>query len=201
MLPFYVKDCVLKSKMKMLNYSQQNATQVRKVVRNLIGEGKAYKAYEVLKDCQNNANRYKFALTCVKLNKLNEAEKALLNRKNQRPLQQQDQNLLSQVPNGAAGLYLLGHVAERQSRRKEAIDYYTKALQIDPTMWCAFERLAKLQVQIDPVRVFNDQHPSIVKNSQKIRDFMQYQANSFQQQQQVQASPSHQDKQLTIATA
>ncbi len=46
-----------------------------------IGDGKAYKAYEVLKDCQNNANRYKFALTCVKLNKLNEAEKALINRK------------------------------------------------------------------------------------------------------------------------
>lgn len=34
-----------------------------------LGEGKAYKAYEVLKDCAQNANRYKFALTCVKLNK------------------------------------------------------------------------------------------------------------------------------------
>jgi len=34
-----------------------------------IGEGKAYKAYEVLKDCVQNANRYKFAITCVKLNK------------------------------------------------------------------------------------------------------------------------------------
>ena len=48
---------------------------------NNIGEGKAYKAYEVLKDCVQNANRYKFALTCVKLNKFQEAEKALLNRK------------------------------------------------------------------------------------------------------------------------
>lgn len=34
-----------------------------------LGEGKAYKAYEVLKECSQNANRYKFALTCLKLNK------------------------------------------------------------------------------------------------------------------------------------
>ncbi len=40
-----------------------------------------YKAYEILKDCTQNANRYKFAVTCIKLNKYSEAEKALLNRK------------------------------------------------------------------------------------------------------------------------
>jgi anaphase-promoting complex subunit 3 len=51
-----------------------------------LGEGKAYKAYEVLKDCTQNANRYKFALTCIKLNKYQEAEKALLNKKQARPL-------------------------------------------------------------------------------------------------------------------
>jgi hypothetical protein len=51
----------------------------------LLGEGKAYKAFEVLRDCQSNANRYKFALTCLKLNKLADAEKALLNRKNFKP--------------------------------------------------------------------------------------------------------------------
>ena len=42
---------------------------ILKVKRLSVGEGKAYKAYEVLKDCVQNANRYKFALTCVKLNK------------------------------------------------------------------------------------------------------------------------------------
>ena len=46
-----------------------------------IGEGKAYKAYEILKDSTQNANRYKFALTCMRLNKLQEAEKVLLNKK------------------------------------------------------------------------------------------------------------------------
>lgn len=33
-----------------------------------LGEGKAYKAYEVLKGCTSGPNRYKLALTCVKLN-------------------------------------------------------------------------------------------------------------------------------------
>ena len=52
-----------------------------------LGEGKAYKAYEILRDCQQNANRYKFALICMKLNKFQEAERALLNRRQARPLQ------------------------------------------------------------------------------------------------------------------
>ena len=44
-----------------------------------LGEGKAYKAYEVLKlGSTSPANRYKLALTCVKLNRLAEAEKVLL---------------------------------------------------------------------------------------------------------------------------
>jgi hypothetical protein len=42
-----------------------------------LGEGKAYKAYEILKDCQSAKNRYKFALTCIKLQKYDEAETAL----------------------------------------------------------------------------------------------------------------------------
>lgn len=58
-----------------------------------LGEGKAYKSYEVLRGSQSNANRYKFAITCLKLNKLAEAEKALLNR-NSKPTLQQDQSWL-----------------------------------------------------------------------------------------------------------
>lgn len=80
-----------------------------------LGEGKTYKAYEVLRDCTQNANRYKYAITCLKLNKFQDAEKALLNRKQARPLMQNEtlEQQRSQVPNGAAGLYLLGLVQER----------------------------------------------------------------------------------------
>jgi len=35
-----------------------------------LGEGKAHKAYEVLKDSNATPNRYKHALVCLKLNKL-----------------------------------------------------------------------------------------------------------------------------------
>jgi hypothetical protein len=74
-----------KLRMRILNCCFQNAILVYTILHpaySHIGEGKAYKAYEILKDCQNSQNRYKFALTCLKLNKLQEAERALLNKKN-----------------------------------------------------------------------------------------------------------------------
>ena len=88
MLASFVKGYTPRSETKTSNYFLLNATLVCFSLNFilLIGEGKAYKAYEVLKDCTQNANRYKFALTCIKLNKLQEAEKALLNRKQARPL-------------------------------------------------------------------------------------------------------------------
>ncbi len=48
------------------------------LAESYLGEGKTYKAYEVLKSCTAGPSRYKFALTCVKLNKLPEAERTLL---------------------------------------------------------------------------------------------------------------------------
>ena len=48
------------------------------LAESYLGEGKAYKAYEVLKGCTSGPNRYKLALTCIKLNQLAEAEKVLL---------------------------------------------------------------------------------------------------------------------------
>ena len=106
-----------------------------------LGEGKAYKAYEVLRGCSSPANRYKLALTCIKLNRLSEAEKVLLDQSNIRPLSLMDPEQLKKVPNGAAGLYLLGHVRELQSKTKEAVKNYRQALKLDPTLWCAFTRL------------------------------------------------------------
>ena len=48
------------------------------LAESYLGEGKAYKAYEVLRGCTTGPNRYKLALTCIKLNQLAEAEKVLL---------------------------------------------------------------------------------------------------------------------------
>jgi len=117
------------------------------------GEGKAYKAYEVLKDCQANANRYKFALVCLKLNKLADAERVLLNK---RAFKNQPGQSEYSVPNGAAGFYLLGLVCEKQIKIKDAIEFYTKALELDPTLWCAYEKLCKLNQNLNPKTIFND---------------------------------------------
>ena len=67
---------------------------------------------------------------------------------------------------------MLGHIFERQTKRKEAIDYYTKALVLEPTLWCAFERLCKLQMNVDANKIFNENHPNITKLNQVIKDYM-----------------------------
>ena len=68
------------------------------------GEGRTFKAYEVLKGCTSNQNLYKLALTCIKLKKMAEAERALLGGKSRLEMKL--------IPNGAAGLYLLGYTQD-----------------------------------------------------------------------------------------
>ena len=70
---------MLRYRTKTLSIYSLSATKVStfELIHFLKGEGKAFKAYEVLKDCQSSKNRYKFALICIKLNRYNEAELAL----------------------------------------------------------------------------------------------------------------------------
>jgi len=86
------------------------------LAESYLGEGKAYKAYDVLRGCTSGPNRYKLALTCIKLNRLADAEKVLLDQNNIRALSLMDPEQLKKVPNGAAGLFLLGQVRELQSK-------------------------------------------------------------------------------------
>ena len=46
-----------------------------------LGEDKAFKAYEILKDSESPTNRYKFAQVCIKLGKFYDAEIALMGAK------------------------------------------------------------------------------------------------------------------------
>lgn len=77
--------------------------------------------------------RYLFAVCCVELGKYTEAEAALL-----------PNNDAEKVPNGAAGLYLLGKVYQLSNRHTAAITNFRNALHADPMMWCAFEELCLL---------------------------------------------------------
>jgi len=117
------------------------------LAESYIGDNKPWKAYEVLKDCQSEKNRYKHAQTCLKIKKAAEAEKVLLRGKSD----------VSNVPNGSAGLYLLGHAQEIQGKQKEAIKHYKMALDRDPTLWCAFERLSKMVPnEIEASKIFKE---------------------------------------------
>lgn len=111
------------------------------------GENKLYKAYHLLKDSNALPNRYKLALVCMRMQKYEEAEKAL----------KLSEEL--QVIGGAAGCYLLGTILERQARHKDAVKFYSKAVELDPTMWVAFEKLCKLEPRVNSEGMFREEHP------------------------------------------
>ena len=136
-----------------------------------LADMKAYKAFYILKDCKSEQNRYKFALTCLKLNKLKEAEKAL-----SAPSLYENSNskyLINinikpeNVPNGSYGLYLLGLIYEKLQRTSEAKDYYKRALDLNPSLWSAYEKLLKLGELSDPAEFFVDSKFKLYENNRK----------------------------------
>jgi len=67
----------------------------------------------------------------------------------------------SEVIGGAAGYYWLGTIMERKAKHKDAIKCYSKALELDPTLWSAFEKFCKLNPQTKPEILFKNDHPLI----------------------------------------
>jgi len=132
------------------------------VIHNKKGDNKVYKAYHILKEPNSVQNRYKFALVCLKLQKFPEAEKALVLRPGE-----------DEVPGGAAGYYLLGTICEKQARQKEALGYFMKAMELDPTLWVAFEKICRLSPNINPISLFPENHPLLTKftNSIQSKDY------------------------------
>lgn len=51
-----------------------------------------------------------------------------------------------QVPNGAAGFYLLGRICRLTNRHKVAQSYHKAALTLDPLLWSAYEELCMLGI-------------------------------------------------------
>jgi tetratricopeptide (TPR) repeat protein len=48
------------------------------------------------------------------------------------------------IPNGSAGLYLLGNICRKTNRRQRAIEYYRLSLKLDPLMWMSYEAICEL---------------------------------------------------------
>ena len=111
-------------------------------------QGKIKQTYLMLKQCHSPDNRYLFAQCCVELDKLDEAEQALLT------YQGLNADGTNEIPGGAAGLYLLGCICRRGNRRESAIDYFKKCLHLDSCLWSALVQLAEMGVPYDPTALF-----------------------------------------------
>ena len=60
------------------------------------------------------------------------------------------------IPNGAAGLALLGKICRKSNRTERAIQYFYMSLQLDPFLFTSFQALAELgeSVRLDASNVF-----------------------------------------------
>jgi tetratricopeptide (TPR) repeat protein len=91
--------------------------------------GKLKQTYHILHDSDHPSNRYLFALVCIAIGKLSEAERALSPNTQISP-QNLTQKQLNEVPEGAAGVYLLGRLARRSQCRDAALFYFKKAIEV-----------------------------------------------------------------------
>ncbi|KAK7266697.1 hypothetical protein RIF29_19347 [Crotalaria pallida] len=102
----------------------------------------AYAAYHVLKGTRMAQSRYLFAISCFQMDLLSEAEAALCPG--------------AEVPNGAAGHYLLGLIYRYTDKRESAINHFKQALSMDPLMWAAYEELCILGAAEEATAVFGE---------------------------------------------
>lgn len=137
------------------------------LAKGYIGEGKYHKAFQILKHTHSHQCRYLFTLICIKLNKFIDAEKALLTDKfySKAITNKEIENV---IPNGAAGFYLLGVVHEKMSRKTDALLAYKKSVDLDPFMWCAYERMCKLDPhKVDINKIYTELNPKILVFNKK----------------------------------
>lgn len=93
-------------------------------------EAKHNMVYRLLKGCQTPAAKYLFSMAAIRINKFENAENTLLS----------DPACLE---NGF-GYYLIGEAYERSELATKAVGFYRQALEKNPSLWVAFEKLCKL---------------------------------------------------------
>ncbi|KAL9682272.1 hypothetical protein QQ045_014067 [Rhodiola kirilowii] len=112
----------------------------------------AYAAYFTLKGMKTARSRYLFALSCFQLDLLTEAEAALC----------PDGDPKSEVPDGAAGHYLLGLIYRYTDRSKSAVHHFKLALLVDPLLWAAYEELCALGAFEEASTCFSETDASFI---------------------------------------
>ncbi|XP_022880290.1 cell division cycle protein 27 homolog B-like isoform X1 [Olea europaea var. sylvestris] len=106
----------------------------------------SHSAYYILKGTHMAECRYLFALSCFQMDLLKEAEAALC------PPNESS----AEVPNGAAGHYLLGLIYRYTDRRQNAIHHFNQALSMDPLLWAAYEELCILGAAEEATSIFSE---------------------------------------------
>ncbi len=98
----------------------------------------------MLRECRGEAGRYRMGLAAFRGGRVKEAERALGGEG-------------AGVPGGAFGYLLLGEVMEKMQRYLEAREAYLKALEENPSLWVAYQKLAKFAEG----KVGDFMHPSV----------------------------------------
>jgi len=112
-----------------------------------------HRAYHLLKNSANPQSCYLLSLCCMELGKHDEAENALT--------WNAADSQHAKIPNGAAGLYLLGKIARRSNRHTLAIERFRQALKLDPLLWVAFEELCQMGAGETAMCVMNTAHREV----------------------------------------
>ncbi|XP_030448598.2 cell division cycle protein 27 homolog B-like isoform X2 [Syzygium oleosum] len=133
----------------------------------------AYCAYHILKGTQMPQSRYLFAISCFQMDLLKEAESALC------PANEPG----AEVPNGAAGHYLLGLIYRYTDRKRGAIHHFKQALSTDPLLWAAYEELCALGSAEEAAAVFGEAAAACIHK--------QYLPNGFSPQNADMSSEDH----------
>ena len=150
----------------------QNEDVCYLLAKGYIGLGKFHQAYQILKDTKGHQCRYLFVIICIKLNKFIDAEKGILTQKlfgkgiNNKELDEV-------VPQGAYGYYLYGNILEKLNRKNDAFQAYKNSLDIDPFMWCSFNKLCKIDPKnIDNNKYFSELNPKMLLFNKKMNNII-----------------------------
>ncbi|CAB9507608.1 cycle protein 27 homolog [Seminavis robusta] len=144
--------------------------------------GAPKRALGVLENCQDDSPKiqYLVAKCCLELGDYGRAEEALLNFSRQEYRKSRGNSLPSAadnspeamdtwiitttpcpIPNGAAGLHMLGNICRASNRKNRAKQYYRMSLKLDPFLWSSFEYLCELggADDLEPHSVFGVHPP------------------------------------------
>lgn len=116
------------------------------MARCFLAENSPQKIILLLKSSGDPQNAYILSLALFQVGQYDEAENTLL-------------KISASLK--ADGLFLLAQICERQSRFQDAITHYCACLELEPTLWVAYEKLCKLG--FDPRPSYNASHSAVTQ--------------------------------------